>query len=90
MTRRIESIRRVSHTSSRIEPVQGYTKAEKADRLAEVAQANADRAELRAYLSQFPQTNGESFAELLKKASEPEREDIFSEDGYILDVLQHV
>ena len=68
MADRIERIGRVSFDAGRVEPVRRYTPEERAEKIKEIEQAAADRAELRALLAKYPNPNHLSFAELLEQA----------------------
>lgn len=68
MTDKIGGIRRVSFTSGRVEKVRNYTAKERAEKLKEIDRAAAERAEVREYLSRYPNPDHLSFAELLELA----------------------
>lgn len=67
MEDRIEGISRISKIT-RVEGIRNYTPAERAEKINEIEKAAAVRAEVRAYLSRFPNPEHLSFAELLEQA----------------------
>lgn len=69
MADRIERIGRVSFDAGRWGPVRRYTPEERAEKIKEIEQAAADRAELRALLAKYPNPNHLSFAEYLTLSS---------------------
>lgn len=88
MADRIERIGRVSFDADRVEPVRRYTPEERAEKIKEIEQAAADRAELRALLAKYPNPNHLSFAELLEQAVNGGQ--IKDDDlDYILDIGNH-
>lgn len=88
MADRIERIGRVSFDAGRVEPVRRYTPEEWAEKIKEIEQAAADRAELRALLAKYPNPNHLSFAELLEQAINGGQ--IKDDDlDYILDIGNH-
>ena len=88
MADRIERIGRVSFDAGRVEPVRRYTPEERAEKIKEIEQAAADRAELRALLAKYPNPNHLSFAELLEQAVNGGQ--IKDDDlNYILDIGNH-
>ena len=84
MADRINGISSVRTTSMRIEPVRGYTKKEKREKLKEIEKAEEERETLRASLANS-NPNHLTFAELLDQAIQNNKtkdDDI----GYILDI----
>lgn len=84
MVDRIERIGKVSF----VEPVHRYTPEERAEKIREIEQTAAERAELRALLSKYPNPDHLSFAELLEQAVNGRqiKDDDFD---YILDIGNH-
>lgn len=88
MADKIERIGRVSFDAGIVEPVHRYTPEERAEKIREIEQASADRAELRALLAKYPNPNHLSFAELLEQAVNGGQ--IKDDDlDYILDIGNH-
>lgn len=88
MADRIERIGRVTFDAGRVEPVRRYTPEELAEKIKEIEQAAADRAELRALLAKYPNQDHLSFAELLEQAVNSGQ--IKDDDlDYILDIGNH-
>lgn len=84
MSDRIEGIQRIA----RVEPVRGYTLAERVAKLRQIEREAADRAEIREYLAKYPNPDHLSFADLLEQAIKGQK--ITEEElDYILDIGNH-
>lgn len=92
MADRIEGIRGVSYNAPRIEPVRGYTDAERKAKIEAVEKESQERMELlaekRAYLAKYPTPKGATFTGLLDEAMGkviPKIPDD-DEEGFVLDI----
>ncbi len=84
----IRRIERISYNAGRVERVTCYTPEERAAKIREIEQTAADRAEIRAYLANFPNPDHISFAQLLEQPINNEKSN--DEDlPYILDIGNH-
>lgn len=88
MADRIEKLSSVTYSSARIEPVRGYTAAERKAKIEAVEKDSEDRAEIRKYLAMYPNPEKLSFSDLLDRQlgignSQTEDDD---EDGFVIDI----
>ena len=83
MPDKISRISNISYNATRVEPVRRHTKAEIEAIFDSVEQQEKDRAEIREYLANFPNTNKLSFSELLAKNKSGTLD---NEEGYVLDI----